>query len=220
MRLRRVFGTGLLGMALLALAAGLTALWPQPLSSRVRSIEPGGMVDDQGNEAWLVDVEIVNHGRRLIFTSQEQQKVAARLAHGWNEIQNRWYAGLLRPASTNLVTLVVPAGTEVFRLMFQYQLEPVRVGLGRRAGFQTRLLAERYLPARIVRSIWPQHIAPSPAGWRSIRLEVPLPTNALQNTTRLARPAKAVIGMRGEAPAAATGACPRAKRGACRRQSA
>ena len=143
--------------ALITLAAvGLTGLIvtlvrqdPCPVTLEVASKEPSGMLDDDGTEAWLANVKMVNLGAHPLYFNG--LKVRAK-------VRDTWVDGIgfgvsdLRPGATNEIQLVLPFAAHDVRVQLEYLSEPLSLRFTRFCGrlglFEVRRLrAWKWFPA-------------------------------------------------------------------------
>ncbi|HOX56742.1 MAG TPA: hypothetical protein PLC99_07605 [Verrucomicrobiota bacterium] len=145
------------------------------------SMEPSGVLDDVGAEAWFVALSISNRSGEALHFAREWATVEANVAGCWAEAKNQCQFDHLRPCEEREVVLLLPSGADAFRLRFNYLPEPLnlrfmrvceRLGLWRHPW--GRALAARVLPVGWLQPLRSDIVGRSPR-WREIQAELPLP---------------------------------------------
>src|SRR5215470_805926 len=108
MRVRRVIScAAIVGiMATVAVLALFSGTSPAPPVVRLASVEPAGIMDDNGAEMWLVTVGMSNSNPPLsgpggvLFIKNEQKATEAKSGQNWSEVERPWVEGQLRAQIT------------------------------------------------------------------------------------------------------------------------
>lgn len=162
------------------LAAGVVGVlvvlhWPAPcpLDVKIAKMEPSGsgILDDAGNELWLVTLTISNRTAGCLYFPGEWMKIEAKVTGRWVKTENRCSLISIEPARKSDVLLLLPFDSEACRLRLEYAPE----SLWWRAEGELWHFGVR-LPPRVTRWIYP------PAGrrphWRRLNFELVLPLKA------------------------------------------
>jgi hypothetical protein len=170
------------GLTLLLLGGLLAALfWPlgkhgRPPVLSLGSVEASGMVDDDGQELWLVTLSVSNPvplGDAPLYLKAGTKRTQARVGSQWVEADAAMETLRLTPGVRRELQLLLPPGTESCRIWVQYTGALVARG---RTTYLVRWLPSsihRKLPARFW--IWAGFVHYRPnSHWREVEFELPL----------------------------------------------
>jgi hypothetical protein len=152
-----------------------------PLSIRVVSINPSGILDDAGRECSTVTLGTTNRSGRALYFDRHCAEVAAKVDGRWIELPSGTCPSRIGPQQPGELELLVPASTDACRLKLRYVREPIqftlmrllgRLGLWRHGS--ARALARRLLPTRWQEPQMSDLIGKDPH-WRVMSLEAAIP---------------------------------------------
>jgi hypothetical protein len=193
MRVRRVISCVAI-VAIVAIVATVAVLAifsnksPDPPVVRLASVEPAGIMDDNGAEMWLVTVGISNSNPPLsapgavLFVRNNDRPTEAKLSESWNAVECPWVEGHLRaqitmcelsPGMERQRMLILPASSRSCRISLEY--------VGGVLSFKMRLahLVNRmplFVRSRVTYKFWRwagyDRVYPG-SNWREITVELP-----------------------------------------------
>jgi hypothetical protein len=181
MRARNLVALTVAAAGLLGLLATAALRSRCPVDLKLVSIEPSGMVDDDGTESWLVTLSMSNCSAGVLIVAQESGNAQAKVAGRWVEAEYFSSIGDLAQHATKEVLLFVPSGTDACRLGIKYLPEPLhlrmmwipaRLGLWRYSWY--RALACRVFPVGWLEPLRSDYIGRSPH-WRLMSPKVTFP---------------------------------------------
>jgi hypothetical protein len=181
MRVRSLAAVTVAAAGLLGLLASAALRSRCPVDLKLVSIEPGGMVDDDGTELWLVTLSISNRSASTLTVANESASAQAKVTSRWVEAEYLSSIGDLGRHATKQVLLLVPFSTDACRLGIKYLPEPLhlrlmrmsaKLGLWRYSWY--RALARRVFPVGWLEPLRSDFIGRSPH-WRLMTPDVTFP---------------------------------------------
>jgi hypothetical protein len=160
-----------------------TASWSSrcPVDLKLVSIEPSGMIGDDGTEPWIVTLSMSNCSPEVLIVAHDSGNPQAEVTNRWVEAEYVSSIGDLGRHATKQVLLLVPSGTDACRLGIKYLPEPLhlrlmwmsaKLGLWRYSW--SRALGYRVFPSGWTEPFRSDYMGRSPH-WRLMSPEVAFP---------------------------------------------
>jgi len=162
---------------LIGIGFAIHSCWPARLhiELELEHIEPSGMMDNFGEECWLMDVRVINRSRKSMFLNSQKQCVLARFGNNWLRVADPVRFWGLRANSTNTFVLVVPKRAEVCRIEFEYQWQPFSLHSYQWISRGVQDWSIKTLPPVISKQLWPSVTGPDTNKWRTDSVELMIP---------------------------------------------
>ncbi len=184
-------------MALAALIAGLAGRSRPPFELKLVSMEPCGVLEEDGTQPWLVTFSLSNPAKQGFQLAGEWIAVEAKVGDNWIDIKhlgapfNLGGFHRLWRQSEREMQFLVPQTSETFRLRLNYQGERLRIRVAECLGPGGIKFVQR--SPKISRWLWgkyglhgPEYFR-VPPHWKEAAFEVPVPhlTAVTKDTPRL-----------------------------------